>query len=144
MTFAFVTLVLAQGLHVSVLDVSKPDAIYEDVSRALAEEVVTELLGAGFLASRVDESQLSRPCRIGPCLGEIAAQQHADVLVLLDAAEAQGGNQVALAAMRERDGKPLATAKYSTAQAAKMKKKLKRFAADVLKASREKEAPRPP
>lgn len=129
--------VLAQGTtHVAVLDVSAPDAIYEDVSRALAEQVSLELLKKGFLSKRVDESELPvQGCRIGPCLGEVAKSQSADVLLLVDATEAEKGKiDVSLSAMRGRDGLPLSVGKWSTTAEGKPNKQLSKFITAMQKA----------
>ena len=115
MTFAFVTLVLAQGLHVSVLDVSKPDAIYEDVSRGLAEQVATELTRAGCIAVRIDETELPKGCKLGPCLGEMAARRQVDIVVTLDAQEqGEADAKVMLTSLRGTNGQFLGGAKYVT------------------------------
>lgn len=130
-------LVLSQGMiRVSVLDVSAPDAIYEDVSRGLAERVSDELLKAGFLSRRADESELpGEGCRIGPCLAAIAQTQRADVLLLLDATEgAKGKVEVSLTAMRGRDGLPLAAGKWSTTAEGKLDKRLTKFISALQKA----------
>lgn len=124
------TLVLAQGtVRVSVLDVSAPDAIYEDVSRALAQRVSDELLKLGYLSRRADEAELPvEGCRLGPCLAEIAKTQGADVLLLLDASEGEKGRvEVALSAMRGNDGLPLAVGKWPTTARGTPDKKLKKF-----------------
>jgi len=124
------TLVLAQGtVRVAVLDVSAPDAIYEDVSRALAQTVSDELLKKGFLSKRVDESEVPVDgCRIGPCLGVIAKSQAADVLVIVDAVEGTKGKiEVVLSAMRGRDGLPLAAGKWATTAEGKQNKQLLKF-----------------
>lgn len=131
------SLVLAQGtLRVSVLDVSAPDAIYEDVSRALAQRVSDELLKLGYLSRRADESELpTEGCRLGPCLAEVAKAQSADVLVLLDAVEAGKGRvEVSLSAMRGNDGLPLAVGKWPTTANGKPDKKLKKFFEALQKA----------
>lgn len=131
------TLVLAQGtVRVAVLDVSAADAIYEDVSRALAEKVSDELLKKGFLSKRVDESEVPIDgCRIGPCLGVIAKSQSADVLVIVDAVEgAKGKVEVVLSAMRGRDGLPLAAGKWTTTAEGKQNKQLTKFLVATQKA----------
>ncbi|MDP1918117.1 MAG: hypothetical protein Q8L14_17865 [Myxococcales bacterium] len=131
------TLVLAQGtVRVAVLDVSAADAIYEDVSRALAEKVSDELLKKGFLSKRVDESEVPIDgCRIGPCLGVIAKSQSADVLVIVDAVEgAKGTVEVVLSAMRGRDGLPLAAGKWTTTAEGKQNKQLAKFLVATQKA----------
>ena len=131
------TLVLAQGtVRVAVLDVSAADAIYEDVSRALAEKVSDELLKKGFLSKRVDESEVPVDgCRIGPCLGVIAKSQSADVLVIVDAVEgAKGKVEVVLSAMRGRDGLPLAAGKWTTTAEGKQNKQLSKFLVATQKA----------
>jgi hypothetical protein len=132
------TLALAQAnLRAVVVDVSAPDAVYEDVSRGLAEQVSLELLKKGFLAKRVDESELpTQGCRIGPCLGEIARTQGADVLVLLDATEAGKDKiDVSLTAMRGRDGLPLSAGKWSTTTDGKPNKQLAKFVTATSKAA---------
>lgn len=123
-------LVLAQGMiRVAVLDVSAPDAVYEDVSRGLAERVSDELLKKGFLSKRVDESEVPVDnCRIGPCLGVIAKAHAADVLLILDATEGEKGKvEVTLSAMRGRDGLPLAAGKWTTTAEGKPNKQLSKF-----------------
>lgn len=125
-----VALVLSQGMiRVAVLDVSVPDAIYEDVSRGLAEKVSDELLKRGFFSKRVDESELPVDnCRVGPCLGVIAKAQAADVLLLLDATEGEKGRiEVTLSAMRGRDGLPLSAGRWTTTSEGKANKQLTKF-----------------
>jgi hypothetical protein len=134
---AVVALVLTQGMvRVAVLDVSAPDAIYEDVSRGLAERVSDELLKRGFLSKRVDESELPvEHCRVGPCLGVIAKAQAADVLLLLDATEGEKGRvDVTLSAMRGRDGLPLAAGRWTTTSEGKTNKQLSKFLEATQKA----------
>jgi hypothetical protein len=131
------SVVLGQTIvRVAVLDVSAPDAVYEDVSRALAERVSDELLKRGFLSKRVDESEVPvEGCRIGPCLGVIAKSQSADVLVLVDATEGTKGQvAVVLSAMRGRDGLPLAAGKWSTTVDGKQNKQLTKFLEATQKA----------
>ncbi|MCA2980942.1 MAG: hypothetical protein INH41_13675 [Myxococcaceae bacterium] len=129
LTFFVVVAVSQAPLRAAVLDVSAPDAIYEDVSRELAQRVADELLGRGFSARRIDESELTiDDCRLGPCLGVIARAQNADVLVLVDASEgAKGRVDVALSAMRGRDGLPLAVGRWRTTAAGKNRKLLGKF-----------------
>jgi hypothetical protein len=125
------------GLKVAVLDVSAPDAIYEDISRELTQRVADELLGRGFSARRVDESELPvENCRIGPCLGEIAKSQRADVLVVVDAVEgAKGKVDVVLSAMRGRDGLPLSVGRWNTTIEGKKGKQLSKFIEATWKAA---------
>lgn len=132
MLAVLVSLALSQAsLKVAVLDASAPDAIYEDVSRALTQRVSDELLKRGFLSRRVDETEIpprAEGCRLGPCLGIIAASQAADVLILVDATEGEKGRvEVTLSAMRGRDGLPLAAGKWSTTVDGKASKQLKKF-----------------
>jgi hypothetical protein len=130
--------VLAQsGLKVAVVDVSAPDAIYEDISRELTQRVADELLGRGFSARRVDESELPvEGCRLGPCLGEIAKSQGAEVLVIVDATEgARGKVDVVLSAMRGRDGLPLAAGRWATTTEGKKGKQLAKFVEATWKAA---------
>jgi hypothetical protein len=109
--FALSALVCAQA-SVVVLDVSAEDAVYEDESRALAEEVVSVLEAKGFTARRVDESELPpQGCRAGPCLEKVA--KGSDVLVTLDVAEISKGRLgVAITALAGRNGMPLAGGRY--------------------------------
>lgn len=134
------SLVVAQpSLKVAVLDASAPDAIYEDVSRSLAQRVSDELLKRGFLSRRVDEAEIpprAEGCRLGPCLGIIAHSQAADVLVLVDATEDDKGRiEVTLSAMRGRDGMPLAAGKWPTTADGKPTKPLKKFLDALTKAA---------
>ncbi len=110
----FAALVLSQAPKAAVIDVSAPDAVYEDVSRALAEQVSAALNAAGFEAVRVDENELPEEgCREGPCLGKVARQKQALVLVTLDATELdKKRTQVAIAALLGLNGMPLAGGRY--------------------------------
>jgi hypothetical protein len=131
------TLVLAQApatLKVAVVDVSAPDAIYEDVSRKLALDVAEALTKAGTVAVRVDENELPPDgCRIGPCLGEVAKSQGAHVLVTVDCVEVDASStRVAVTALWGTNGEPLAGGRY-VAGNKKAAKALARFAADVVK-----------
>lgn len=136
-----VTLVLALLLaqaapfRVTVIDVSESDAIYEDVSRALAEDVARALSAAGFEAARIDESELPEfPCPPGPCLARVARQQKAQVLVTLDAKELDKVKiGVGLTALLGRDGTPLAGARYTLqVNQKKVPKELTAFGAQLL------------
>jgi hypothetical protein len=122
-------------LKVAVVDVSAPDAIYEDVSRALATQAAEQLTRAGVMAVRIDEDELPPGgCRIGPCLGEVAKAQGADVVVTLDAEEVDAStSRVAVAALWGASGEPLAGGRYVARGVAKPPKALKRFAVDVVK-----------
>ena len=122
--------------RVVVLDVSAPDAIYEDVSRELATKVAESLTAAGFDATRLDESQLPpEGCRIGPCLGEVARAQKAKVVVIIDATELDKERSgVGVAALWARDGQPLATARFvAKGDKTKPAKALERFGAELMK-----------
>jgi hypothetical protein len=122
--------------RVAVVDVSAPDAIYEDVSRELAAKVAAALNEAGFDAVRVDESQLPPGgCRIGPCLGEVAKAQKAKVVVILDATELDKHRSgVGVAGLWGVDGQPLATARFVvTGDKLKPAKALERFGAELKK-----------
>jgi hypothetical protein len=137
-----VMVVCAQAPRASVVDVSAPDAIYEDVSRGYAGDVVRALEKAGFDARRVDESELPQEgCHSGPCLAKVAKEQKADVVITLDATELEPKkNGVALAAMWGRNGEPL-TVKRFTVKGAPPPKDLSAFATDVLNALRKKQPP---
>ncbi len=134
------TLVLATltqlAARLSVVDVSAPDAIYEDVSRGLADFVAVQLEKKGFTAKRADEGELTvEGCRVGPCLAVIAKTQGADVLVLLDATEDDKGRiTVALTALRGTDGLPLAVGVWKTTDAPQVTKPLTAFITSLEKA----------
>ena len=121
MTPLLLALLLCQSPKAAVIDVSASDAVYEDVSRGLAEQVAHALDGAGFDAVRVDENELPESgCRAGPCLAKVAKDHHALVLVTLDATEVDKTHtQVALAALLGLNGLPLAGARYVAKQGAK-------------------------
>lgn len=105
-------LLVVSSQTVVVLDVSAEDAVYEDESRALAEEVVALFNAKGFTARRVDESELPRRgCRAGPCLEKVA--KGSDVLVTLDVVElAKNKLGAAVTALAGRTGMPLAGGRY--------------------------------
>lgn len=132
-------------LRVAVVDVSAPDAIYEDVSRQLASQVAEALTKAGLLAVRVDENELPPGgCRIGPCLGEVAKAQGAHVVVTVDAEEVdESTSRVAVTALWGTNGEPLAGGRYVVRGQKKAPRALTTFAADAMKqaASRAARAP---
>ncbi len=123
--------------NVAVVDVSASDAVYEDVSRALADEVVEALRRAGAHASRVDEREVPDGCRFGPCLGEVAKAQKAHVIVALDAVELDSKRTgVGITALWGYDGRPLAAQRYVAAGGkVKPAKAVTGFAAEVTKAA---------
>ena len=126
--------------RVAVLDVSAPDAVYEDISRELATKVAASLTAAGFDAVRIDESQLPpEGCRIGPCLGVVARAQKAKVVVIVDATELDKSRTgVGVAALWGTDGQPLATTRFvATGDKTKPAKALEHFATKLLKRVRE-------
>lgn len=138
-----VVLSLAQGqtpvTKVAVVDVSAPDAIYEDVSRALADAVVDALKATGLQAVRIDERDLPESgCRLGPCLGEAARAKEAQVVVMVDSTEAgDTASAVKLAGLWSNNGAPVAVAKYEVKTGQKkVPKKLMKFAVEVAKAKR--------
>ncbi len=132
-------LALAQAPRVAVVDVSLPDAIYEDESRALAEMVVAALGKAGFESIRVDETEIpgGKRCSIGPCLGEVARMVKANVVVALDAAEVNKHTDLILTALLGINGEPLC-AKRLTVGAKDADKKLAAFTKDLVKAAAKK------
>jgi hypothetical protein len=130
---------------VAVLDVSAEDAVYEDESRALAEEVVRVLEAKGLAARRVDESELpAEGCRAGPCLEKVA--KGSDVLVTLDAVEISKGRLgVAVTALAGKTGMPLAGGRYHVGPKTKRPaKELEKFAQKVLDAVTPKPKKAPP
>ena len=128
------TLLIAQP-KVAVIDVSAPDEVYEDESRALAEDVVMVLNKGGFIAERVDERELPLAgCRIGPCLGKVSVQRGAQVVVALDAKELPDKRVgVSMTAMRATDGLPLTAIRYAVKPGSKSPPELAQFAKDLLK-----------
>ena len=130
---ALLALALAADPRVAVVDASAPDAVYEDVSRGLADEVVEALLKAGLMAHRVEEQELPEGgCRAGPCLEQVARAQKADVLVVLDAREKGRAVAVGVLALDGRTGRPLAGQRYVAGP--KAAKALKTFSAQVARA----------
>ncbi len=124
---------------VAVVDVSQPDAIFEDVSRGIADEVVEALKATGLQAVRIDERDLPEAgCRLGPCLGEAAKAQQAQVVVMVDCAEKSPTvSTVRLAALWATNGAPVAVSRYDVeAEHKKVPKPLRTFAVDVAKAKR--------
>jgi hypothetical protein len=117
---------------VAVVDVSRPDAVYEDVSRALAADVAAALGKVGLDASRVEEDELPQEgCRAGPCLEVVARARAAQALVLLDANEKGSVIEVSVMALRGSDGRPLAAKRYVSGASAT--KALARFARDLAR-----------
>ena len=135
LTLALTALLSQTPIEVAVIDISVPDAIYEDVSRALADQVVDTMNAAGMSAQRVDEREIPEGCRIGPCLGVVAKEHHAHVVVLMDSTEVdKKKNGVALAALWARDGRPLAVKRYTVAvSGGKAPKELSAFVSDLSK-----------
>ncbi len=120
---------------VALIDVSAPDEVYEDESRALADDVVAVLNKSGFVAERVDERELPREgCRIGPCLGKVSVQRGAQVVIALDATELPDKRiGVSMTAMRSTDGLPLSAVRYTAKPGGKPAAELTAFAKDLLK-----------
>lgn len=128
-------------LKAAVVDISASDAIYEDISRGLATDAASALTKAGFVAVRIDESELPPRCRLGPCLGEMARAQSADVVVTLDARESGPDNAhatVAIAALWGLNGEPLAGGRYTAVPGRKRPKPLTAFAEAAWKAMQKK------
>ena len=124
---------------VAVVDVSAPEAIYEDVARGLADKVVEALKATGVQAVRIDERDLpEQGCRLGPCLGVAARAKDAQVVVMFDATESKDdGATIELAALWSTNGAPVAVAKYAVAaEQKKVPKQLMKFALEVAKAHR--------
>jgi hypothetical protein len=133
-----VCLALAQlpPARVVVVDVSAADAVYEDVSRALAEQVVAELKELGLDSVRIDENELPEEgCRLGPCLGVVAKARQARVVVIVDAVELdkKGKTQVSVAAMAGRDGMPISAKRYVVKGVGKPAPELKAFVKDLVR-----------
>ena len=129
------TLAADAGPKVVVVDVSAPDAVYEDVSRALADAVVAQLREAGMDAERIGENELPEEgCRIGPCLGQVARAFKAKVVVIVDATEVdKKKTSVSLAAMAGHNGMPIGAKRYFVGTDGKSPKELLAFVADLAK-----------
>jgi hypothetical protein len=123
--------------RLAVIDISAEDAIYEDVSRGLAESLTRVLNANGLTAVRIDESELPPTgCRLGPCLGVAARAKGAVALVTLDAEELSPEvSAVVVTVMRATNGEPLAGGRYRIkVGATKPPKPLTAFLAQVKKA----------
>lgn len=118
---------------VAVVDVSASDAVYEDVSRGLAEDVVAALAKAGLAASRVDENELPpEGCRAGPCLEKVARTRQARALVIVDAKEEGPLVEVSVMALDAADGRPLGAKRYTAGK--KAAGALRRFSLELARA----------
>jgi len=123
--------------RIIVIDVSAPDAIYEDVSRALADDVVNGFSKAKVWTLRVDENEMPKGCRAGPCLGKVAQERRADIVVTLDAEqEGEGVPKISISAMRGTNGELLAALRYRAQPKGKPTKKFMEFVGNALKALR--------
>lgn len=135
------------AVRVAVVDTSASDAVYEDVSRAIAEQVVDALDRAGVTGVRVDESELPpEGCKPGPCLANVAKAQKAHVVVALEAEELdKTSTRVRLAALWGYDGAPLAVAQCIFVSGKKPPKIVTKFAAKVrAEATARLQPPKPP
>ncbi len=112
---------LAQAPTVAVIDISAEDAIYEDVSRKLAQSLTEALTKQGVTAVRIDESELPpEGCRLGPCLGVVARAKEAKAVVTLEAEElSPTKTKVVVTMMRSVNGEPLAGGRYELKAGAK-------------------------
>ncbi len=130
--------VMAQAPVVAVIDISEPDAIYEDVSRRYAQDLADALTRAGVRAVRIDESELPvEGCRLGPCLGVAGRARGALAVVTLDATElTEAKSRVVVAMLRATTGEPLAGGRYELTEGAKQAPKaLAKFLAAAKKAA---------
>jgi len=105
---------LAQAPTVAVIDISAEDAIYEDVSRKIAQSLTEALSKQGVTAVRIEESELPpEGCRLGPCLGVVARAKEAKAVVTLEAEEVSSTKtKVVVTMMRATNGEPLAGGRY--------------------------------
>lgn len=139
LTLCLIALTQTPVTRVAVVDVSAPDDVYEDVSRGLSDAVVDALKATGLEAVRIDERDLpASGCRLGPCLGEAARAQNAQVVVMVDCSEAgEASTAVKLAALWSNNGAPVAVSKYQVgAEQKKVPRQLMKFAVAVAKAKR--------
>ncbi len=130
-------LILAQSdavpLRAMVVDVSKDDAIYEDVSRGLSEALALALTQKGVVSVRVDERELPVGCRLGPCLKDIAQQKSVQIVITVDAQEINAtASLVAAAALDAKNGAPLAGTRYRS-PSKDQKKAIDLFAKAIVK-----------
>jgi hypothetical protein len=136
MVTLLLTFSLAQlsTVRVVVIDASAPDAIYEDVSRELAEQVVAELKKTGLTTHRIDENELPPGgCRFGPCLGRLAQEHQATVVVTLDAEEIdERRSRVGLAALWAHNGAPITASRY-VAHRSQPSRQLRAFSATLAR-----------
>jgi hypothetical protein len=124
---------LAQNPLVIVVDISTPDAIYEDVSRNYAETLVDQLNRDGFNATRVDQDEMDG-CKMGPCLGKVSYKFKADVVVTLDATEIdEKKGKVVISALNGKSGMPLALARGIFTFQKPVPKSVKPFGAKLKK-----------
>lgn len=121
MVFAVLMTVLTQAPTVAVIDISAEDAIYEDVSRALAQSLTEALSKGGVSAVRIEEEELPpEGCRLGPCLGVVARAKGAQAVVTVDAEElSKTKTRVVVTMMRAVNGEPLAGGRYELKAGAK-------------------------
>lgn len=114
LALALLSLLSQAPAQVAVIDISAEDAIYEDVSRKLAQSLADALGREGVSAVRVDESELPPAgCKLGPCLGVVARAKNALAIVTLDAEEVnEAKTKVVVTLMRATNGEPLAGGRY--------------------------------
>jgi hypothetical protein len=134
---AICLLILAQSnaipLRAMVVDVSKDDAIYEDVSRELSEALAQALTLKGLASIRVDERELPLGCRLGPCLKDVAQHKSVQIVITVDAQELSATvSLVAAAALDAKNGAPLAGTRYRS-PSKDQKKAIDSFAKAIVK-----------
>lgn len=120
---------------IALVDISAPDAVYEDVSQAVVRELA-ELLAKGPVHVSLVTQDAARGCRFGPCLGALAKQQQAAIVITVEVAEGEHPSlAVAALALRAADGTPLSGRRWKTGGKKKPGKAREAFLKDVLAAA---------
>ena len=126
---------LAAAPRAALVDVSAPDAVYEDESRAIANQMVAQLAKVGVDAVRVEEAELPEGgCRYGPCLGELGKLKQANLVISMDVVQLKGGHWgIAIATLAARNGQPLASGKFELKKLTDTPKGFKAYLAQMKK-----------
>lgn len=127
----------------ALVDISAADAVYEDVSQAAVRELA-ELLAKGPVNVTLVTQDAARGCRFGPCLGALAKQHKAAIIITVDVAEAEHpAISVAALALRGADGVPISGRRWRSGGKKKPGKARDDFVRDVFAAVAALPAPTP-
>ncbi len=120
---------------IALVDISAADAVYEDVSQPIVRELAG-LLAKGPVNVTLVTQDSAWGCRFGPCLGALAQQHHAAIVITVDIAEAEHPVlTVAALALKGADGAPLSGRRWKTGGKKKPGKARDDFVRDVLAAA---------